>query len=284
MAHSGPVMGSGSRLVPSVAAALAAFALVVALAGGGLFFFFLVVAVQSGCGCTSTPSPYAGGPTPTPLPVSESQAAAAARPFTGISMTATYWGTAAGEPIYELSGSGTYGFVDGETGRVLQVFELDEMPDSDATAVTAPAAQAAGAAYLRAAGVSTIGTTVSVVLQYRASIAFYDAVWSDAASGGFSFEVLVSPSTGVVFAFVDLGFAPKVKLAPPVVGSAASARLAQASSYAAGQAPGSPPDFQVVTGTSGEPLFSWWIGYNDGVLSVDAETGQVAIVKWISSR
>ncbi|MGA3029575.1 MAG: hypothetical protein ABSE58_02400 [Candidatus Limnocylindrales bacterium] len=282
MAQSGPSRVGRSRTGPRIAAIAAAIACLMLLAGVATVALIAGLA-PGGCACTSTPSPYAGGPTPTPLPISDSHAAAATRPFTGVTMTASYWGAAAGEPIYELTGGNKYAFVDAETGRVLEVFDVDQLPAADAITITAASAQAAATAYLREAGVGTVGLTASVALQHRASTAFYDVTWPEAADY-VTPEVLVNATTGSVFAYDDLGFAPKVKLAPPVLSSAAALALAQASIYAVGQATGSPPDFQVVPGTSGEPLLSWWVGFNDGVLSVDAATGQVAIVKWASSR
>jgi hypothetical protein len=124
---------------------------------------------------------------------------------------------------------------------------------------------------------------VSIVLQRRASIAFYEVVWSVARDDS-SFEVLTNPASGAAFAYVDLGFAPEIRLSPPIVGSGAAARLAQASSYSASEAVTFPPECELGYGASGEPVFSWMVGFSDAVLKVDAVTGAVAVAKWDSSR
>lgn len=236
---------------------------------------------QPACGCASMPSPYSGGASPTPWPVSADQAAAEGKHFTGTEMIASEWSPNTAE-LYELRAVQTYGFVYGETGRVLEVFGLDRMPTLDPVTVTAGEAQTAASAYFEQAGVNTVGTTTSVQLQNRLSVTFYDLVLKDADGTG-RLELFVNASTGIVFAFEDLGFGPKFSLALPIVGPTTAANLAQGSTYAAGE-PAMSTDFEVTAGTAGEPAFQWLVGFNDGVLSVDAVTGEVAVLKWRTLR
>jgi hypothetical protein len=237
--------------------------------------------VRPGCGCTSMSSPYSGGGSPAPWPVTASQAAAEGKRFAGSEMVAAEWSPNTAQ-LYELRAVQTYGFVDGETGGLLEISRLDRMPTLDAVTVTPDAAQAAARAYLEQAGMRTVGMTSSVQLQNRASMTYYDVVWKDADGTG-RLEVFVNTSTGTVFAFEDLGFGPKFSLAMPIVGATAASNLAQASTYAAGE-PAMSTDFEVMAGLAGEPAFGWTVVFNDGVLNVDAVTGEVAILKWSALR
>lgn len=272
MRQSRPARATRFHLARALVGTLAAVALLSLLCVG-----FVAVNVHTACGCTSTPTPYAG-PTPTPLPVSAGQAAAAARPFTSVAVAAADWAAAPESPIYELAAEDSYAFVDGETGRVLEVFELDRMPGSDAVPITPASAQAAAASYLERAGVKAVASDGSVTLRQRASIAFYDVRWAKTANSAIP-QVLVNPATGSVFAYNDLGFAPTAKLEPPVIGSAVAATLAGSSVLSHGQTADFGPEFQL---DASRP--SWMIGFNDGVLSVDAATGEVSVLKWASSR
>jgi hypothetical protein len=237
--------------------------------------------VPPACGCASMPTAYNGGPSPTPWPVSADQAAEVGRQFTGTQMIATAWSPEAAG-LYELRAVQSYAFVDGVTGRMLEVFLLDRMPTSDPVTVAAEDARAAASAYLERAGASTAGMSSSVRRADRSSVAYFDVVWKD-ASGSPGPEVLVNPTTGAVFGFADVDFAHKHGLGLPVVGQAVATLLAQGSSYAAGE-PAMSTDFEVMAGLAGEPAFGWTVVFNDGVLNVDAVTGEVAILKWSALR
>ena len=269
---SGPTAPRGRRRArPLIVATLIVAASIVLSGCAGLF-------VHSACGCTS--SPYKGA-SPTAWPVSASQAAATAQKFAGVVMRADQWEPSAG-PLYELTDGNSYASVDGETGRLLQSFRLDRMPTKDASTVVAADGLTAASAYLDNAGVSTIGLTTSVQSQTLKSIAYLDVTWQD-PDGTARLEVLVNASTGTVFGFEDLGFGPKFSLAVPIVDQTAAMRLAQSSTFEAG-AQAMSTDFEVTPGGSGEPAFQWLVVFNDGVLSVDAATGEVASLKWSSLR
>lgn len=269
-----PARSEATDLVKSLLKALAAIALCYL---GFILVFYVTVGVHAACSCASTPSPYNGGPTPTPLPVSPDQAAAAARPFTGVAVAANYWSATPENPVYQLSGGETHAFVDGRTGRVLEFFAVDRMPTSDAATITAPMAQAAATEYLVAAGAKVVGMG-TVMLQHRASIAFYDVTWPAMGDYGTP-EVLVNSATGSVFAFDDLTFAPEFKLKSPVISSAVAVKLAQGSGYAGGETANYGPELQPDLSSP-----SWMVGFDDGVLGVDAVTGEVSVMKWSSSR
>jgi hypothetical protein len=247
-----------------------------------LFAFPLLVG--SGCGCAATPSPRPPGWTPTPPPpVSPSDAAARASKFAGVSMEPSPdWTTVAGRPISEPTGNGAIGFVDGDTGAVLEVVMENQLPVSDATSASADAARGAAETVLARGGVTTVGLTESAKLVRRASVAFYDLTWSEPGAAIPALEVLVNSSSGAVFAYRDLRSG--VDLSAPVFGYAAAASLARASSYASGETPDAAgsvdSDMQVDLGSPDGHMWTWTVVFPDGVLFVDAETGDVWIGKW----
>ncbi len=269
---SGPTAPRGRRRArPLIVATLIVAASIVLSGCAGLFG-------HVACGCASTASPF-NGASPTAWPVSASQAAATAQKFAGVVMRADQWEPSAG-PLYELTDGNSYASVDGETGRLLQSFRLDRMPKNDAGTVAAADGLTAASAYLDNAGVSTIGLTTSVQSQTLKSVAYLEVTWQD-PDGTARLEVLVNASTDTVFGFEDLGFGPKFSLAVPIVEQTGAMGLAQSSTFAAG-AQAMSTDFEVTPGGSGEPAFQWLVVFNDGVLSVDAATGEVASLKWQS--
>ncbi len=248
--------------------------------GLGVLILVAGFVVPPTCFCASTPTPDAGGPTPTPWPISGRQASANALSFTGLSMPATENGF--GEPMYALTDGTTYAFVDGWSGSVLEVFTLDRMPDPAAGGGDLDAALAAALSYLERAGMDLSGMTIVSQLRHVVSASFYAVVWTQ-ADGTLRHEVLVNPASGSVFAYSDLGFSPKHGLGVPVIGASTATTLAQASPYSAGETASYPPEF-LLYGGDGNAAGSWMVGFNDGVLSVDPVTGDVAVMKWSPSR
>lgn len=242
--------------------------------------------VGPACGCSSNPSPHPPGWTPTPPPpVSANDAATRASKLSGVSMTPNPdWATIAGTPVSEPKGEGTLAFVDGNSGTVLEVVVENQLPDSDAASVSTDAARGAAEAFLSRGGVTTDGLTAQTQLVHRASVAFYDLTWSAADSAKTALEVRVNSASGAVFAYRDLRSG--VEVTAPILGHGAAMQLAAASSYASGESPmaeESPgPDVQLDLGAPDGHEWTWPVVFPDGVLFVDAVTGDVWVAKWSS--
>jgi hypothetical protein len=70
---------------------------------------------------------------------------------------------------------------------------------------------------------------------------------------------------------------------PPVSHYLAALRLAMSSGQAAGETPYSvsqEPDWQVYPGSPDDHDFLWYVVFQDGVLAVDAASGEVWVMKW----
>lgn len=192
------------------------------------------------------------------------------------------WLTISGRPIYQPQGNGAYGFVDGDTGVVVQVVMVNDLPASDAVAISAEAARRAAETVLARGGMTASGMGVQTQLVQRASVAFYDVTWSDAATSKPALEVLVNAASGSFFVYRD--GRSSVDVGIPVLGFAAAAKLAGASSYARGETPGAAApdvsDIQVLPGSEDRHPWAWTVVFPDGVLFVDAATGEVWVGKW----
>jgi hypothetical protein len=132
--------------------------------------------------------------------------------------------------------------------------------------------------------VSTDGFTAQTQLVHRASVAFYQVTWSAPGAGTPALEIRVNASTGAVFAYRDL--TSDVELTAPILGHGAAMRLAGESTYASGETPTaeeSPgPDVQLNLRAPDGHEWTWMVGFPDGVLFVDAVTGEVWVAKWSS--
>jgi hypothetical protein len=194
------------------------------------------------------------------------------------------WTTIAGTPVSEPKGEGTLAFVDGNTGAVLEVVLENKLPDSDTVSITADDASSAAAAFLSRGDVTTDGLIAQTPLVHDASVAFYDLTWAAEGAAKTALEVRVNSSSGAVFAYRDLR--SSVEVAAPILGYGAAMRLAGESTYAGGENPTaeeSPgPDVQLYFGAPDGHEWTWMVGFPDGVLSVDAVTGEVWVAKWSS--
>ena len=190
------------------------------------------------------------------------------------------WATVAERPIFEPMGDGVVAFVDGNSGTVLEVVLEKQLPDSDTVSVSSDAASSAAQAFLSRGGVTTDGLAAQTTLARGASVAYYDVTWSAPDAGKPALEIRVNASRGAVFAYRDLRAG--IELTAPIFGQSVAIRLAQESAYALGEAANAPemqdPDFQAY-GDS----WSWMVVFPDGVLTVDAVTGEVSVAKWSSA-
>jgi hypothetical protein len=250
-----------------------------------LIAFTVMVALPESCGCAATPT---HGPnwTPTPrLPISADEAAARASRFAGTSfLPAPNWALISGRFIYQPSGDGVFAFVDGNSGAVLEVVLEKQLPDSDTASVSAEAALGAAEAFLSRGGATADGLAAQTQLVRGAAVAYYDVTWSAPGAGKIALEVRVNASSRAVFAYRDLRSG--TELTAPMVGHAAAIRLAQESIYASGETPDAPemqdPDLQAYLDSPDGHAWTWLVGFPDGVLFVDAVTGEVSVGKWSS--
>jgi len=235
----------------------------------------------SACGCAATPTPRDPNWTPTPPPpVSPEDAAVRASRFAGVNLTPNLdWTSVAGRPLSEPYGGGAIAFVDGNTGAVLEVVLEKQLPDSDTASVSAEAALGTAEAFLSRGGATADGLAAQTQLVHGASVAYYDVTWSAPGAGKTVLEIRVNASSGAVFAYRDLRSG--IELSAPIVGRNAAIRLAQESTYASGETPDGPemqsPDLQAYLDS-----WTWTVGFPDGVLFVDAVTGEVSVGKWSS--
>lgn len=280
MAGSGGTPSGARRHWLKLTAALVVFLLVLFVPFGilaGLGFMSEPV-----CGCLPPPSPYPPGWTPTPAPpVSPEDAAARASRLAGVMMSAAPdWATIEGMPVSEPMGEGAFAFVDGNSGTVLEVVLEKQLPDSDTVSVSSDAASSAAQAFLSRGGVTTDGLAAQTTLALRASVAYYDVTWSAPGAGKPALEIRVNASSGAAFAYRELRAG--IELTAPNVGLAAAIRLAQQSTYASGETANAPemqdPDLLAYADS-----WSWMVVFPDGVLTVDAVTGDVSVAKWSSS-
>jgi hypothetical protein len=234
------------------------------------------------CACASPRDP-----SWTPPPVSGIEAGTYAAKVAGLpDMTADLTGSIQGRPLYQATGHNTLGFVDGESGIVLEVVAVDQMPDDATAAPPTAAAKAAAEAFMARTGLSVDGLTESSMLKTASGASAYDYKWTDSL-GSDEFEISVNPATQTVFAYVDLRM--QLQLTPPILGKAAATQLA----IAAHNVPGD----QVTSAefgidfSSGVQLSSWAVGLgvptatdpnvfaHGALIRVDAVTGETVIVK-----
>jgi hypothetical protein len=288
VSEGGASFGPGSRLRALVARALFVAAGSMVILATAPFGFTQLLAPA--CGCASTPT-HGPGWTPTPLPpVSPDRASRNASTLAGVDLTAQPdWWTQDGTPIFEPSADGVVALVDGNSGRVLAVVFERRLPESASVTASSATAGTAAAAFITAGGVAADGLEESTDLISGGAVAYYRATWTasvvaTAAKVTPALEVLVNASTGEPFAYRDRRSGLSIAL--PLIGWDLATRLAAASPQAFGEVPSAvtspPPELQLDVWTANSAVWTWWVGFNDGVLVVDAITGDVSVAKWSS--
>ena len=160
----------------------------------------------------------------TPPPVSSVEAATYAARVAGLSaMTAEFAGSFQGRSIYQATAPKTLAFVDGESGVVLEVVAIDQMPNEVTTESPTTAAKTAAEAFLARTSLNTDGLAMASKIKTSAGVSAYDFTWSDSL-GSAKFLISVNPVTGSVFAYADLRMG--LPLALPLVGQARATQLA----------------------------------------------------------
>jgi hypothetical protein len=271
---------------PRLEARVALVALVASLSAVGL----LVVAGSQGtgpleglqpqCACASTRDPN-WTPSPTP-PVSLARAASAASRIVGVEMSpAQDWYSIDDVAVSMPTAGATLALVRGDDATVLEVVVRDRLPASDSVAVGEAAARASAEAFVSRAGIDLGASHESSALERPAGVPFYQVAWASGEAEP-SYEILVNASSGQVFAFVRFGTGVRPP-APPVLAYQAAVRLAVGSSEAAGETPwpiDREPELQLYPGSPDGHDWTWQVGFSDGVLAVDAASGEVWIMKW----
>jgi hypothetical protein len=220
----------GSAKDPSAPRAFlgcAAFALVPLALGIAGVFVLANVLPHGACGCASTPDPNW-----TPPPVSSQQAVNAAAKFAA--------GGAAAQPIgldtwlfdldrdqaaYLVSSPTVDAVVDGRSAMVLEYVSVEAMPDTDIATVSSDAAITTAETFLADRGVGTAGMTVAVERHAAGGTSAYFVTWAGTGKDAAGVSVLVNPSSGAAFAFVDQRSG--VHMVAPTIGATAAAKLAQ---------------------------------------------------------
>jgi hypothetical protein len=246
-----------------------ALAPILALGLPGLF--------SQSCGCAAPPTSPPPGWTPTPPPpISISRAEEIASAFMGAPMRSQYgdWTEFDGQPVLVTTGPTSFAYVDGNTGAVLAAFFVPELLSDAAAAVSAEEARQAAADFLARAGVSADGMTAAVQPRTTGGLPYFDVSWTAGGASSPAFEALVNASSGRVLAYRDLRSAV---IETPIIGWSAAKALAEASPLAGGEIASEGGLDNLL---SDGPHWTWQVGFNDGVLSVDAVTGEVRLAKW----
>ena len=190
------------------------------------------------CGCASTPDPNW-----TPPALTADEAATTASKFsagrTGTSSTSasglqsslTY--VAPDHPAYLVAGPLVSALVDAETDMVLEWVLVDSIPNGNDVSVAKDKAQAAAATFLSDRTRDTTGLVPTTELRSGAATSAYLVSWTVQSSNQPGMSVLINPSSGVPFAFVD--GRTGVTLAPPTIGAEQAGRLALATVPLPGQ-------------------------------------------------
>jgi hypothetical protein len=238
----------------------------------------------SGCGACACTNPLDNSWTPPPI--TANQAASSAAKYAGVpSMSAELAVGPSGRWWYRATTADIVAFVDGVSGVVIEIVIQDQMPNDATVTVATVHAQAVAEALLRRAGLGTEGLAETTRLVDGGGVAAYEASWAD--SGVARLRVLVNPSTGAVFAFVDLRAQPD--LTPPIIGRTRAAGLAISALGIAGERVLSAELAITFTETGQESAWEVGLGipsatqadvYEHGALvSVDAITGLATIIK-----
>jgi hypothetical protein len=253
-----------------------------ALGLGGLILVAGFI-VPPACGCAATPTRPPGW---TPWPVSLDQAVDTASRLTDsrIERGWTYERTISGRPMYQAQGLASVAYVDAGSGAVLEAIIEDQLPETDATPVSISSARSAAESFLARSGADAASLAEGARLIHGPITAYYDVTWTGNGAVKPSLEIFVNSSSGRVFAYRDLRTG--LELAVPVIGQAEAVTLAGGSDPAGGVSPNpgenSEPFQHLYDGFDGQTAHQWhWeVYFPDGLIGVDAETGEVWVIAW----
>jgi hypothetical protein len=119
------------------------------------------------------------------------------------------------------------------------------------------------------------GLSESAQVVRRAGVAAYEVQWNPAEKDATTFVVWVNPSSGSVFAFIDLRM--QLGLTAPIVGRDRATELAIAALGVPGETVTSAE--LVIDFTTGSQSSVWQVRFVSRTVRVDAVTGETTIVK-----
>src|SRR5450759_4452569 len=229
------------------------------------------------CGCTAT-----ADPNWTPQPITAQQAAFYAAKVAGRasgtiddpSMSAVPISGPNGRDFYQATAADFVALVDSTSGSVVEVVLEDQLPNDAIVSASASDARTAAEAFMQRAG-NLEGLSESAQVVRRAGVAAYEVQWNPAEKDATTFVVWVNPSTGSVFAFVDLRI--QHNLAAPLVGRERATALAITALGVPGETVTSAE--LAIDFTTGSQSSVWQVGFVSRTVRVDAITGETTIVK-----
>jgi hypothetical protein len=267
-AHGEPRSRILVRLVPLLAGSI--------LVASALLGASFVIFAAPGCACTSPPTHPPGWTASPPPALSIVQAEEAASRVVGEPVRNPYhaWGEFDGAPVLMTRNVDAIAYVHGNTGAVLTVIYLNALPSDRENDLSGDIARAHAADWLARAGVPTAGMTATAESRRGGRITYFAVGWTPQGAAAPSVEVLINGISGDVFAYRDLR---SIAIPVPVIAQRTAVEFAEASPLSRGEAASLGGNDDLVW--DGEH-WSWQVGFNDGTLSVDAETGEVVQLKW----
>jgi hypothetical protein len=265
----------------------------VALVGGMAVLLLVLVGTAAiyamateSCGCASTPTRPPGW---TPWPTSLDAAVSRVSRMAGASAERAWSGevTLFGRPFYWVEGLETAGYVDANTGEVVEMIRKDLLPDDATVAVSVDSARHIAERLVTAAGATTGELDETATVERVATIAFIRVTWTRSGVAGPSLSVFVNAASGGVFAYRD-GSAG-ITMQVPVIGHQAAMRLASQSAWLNGTTPDPAsqplPEFSALDGNAAAAdghEWSWFVSVplpDTNYVNVDAATGEVYVYR-----
>jgi hypothetical protein len=246
----------------------------------------LVVMTDVGCVCAATPTRPPGW---TPWPTSLDAAVSRVSGMAGASVERSWSGevTLFGRPFYWVEGMAAAGYVDANTGGVVEMVRKDLLPDDATVAVSVDSARNSAERLVTAAGATTGELEETATVERVATVAFIHVAWTRPGAAGPSLSVFVNAASGDVFAYRD--DSAGIMLEVPVIGHQAAMRLASRSSWLSGATPDPAfqplPEFSALDSNAAAAdghEWSWFVSVplpDTNYINVDAATGEVYIYR-----
>jgi hypothetical protein len=265
----------------------------VALLGGAALLLVLLVGAATlyamtteNCGCAATPTRPPGW---TPWPTSLDAAVSRVSRLAGASVEGSRSSelTVFGRALYWVEGLEAAGYVDANSGKVVEMVRKDLLPDEATVAVAVDSARNTAERLLTAAGATTGELEETATVERVATVAFIRVTWTRSGAAGPSLSVFVNAASGGVFAYRD--DSAGISLQTPVIGHRAAMRLASRSSWLNGATPDPAaqplPEFLALdsnlAAADGHD-WSWFVSVplpDTNYVNVDAATGEVYIYR-----
>jgi len=243
----------------------------------GAVVLSLLPVTVSGCGITCACAATAD-PNWTPEPITAQEAAISGAKAAGRgtvddpSMTAVPISGPNGRAFYEATSANTLALVDSTSGSVLEVVLEDQLPNDATVSASASDARTAAEAFMQRAG-NLEGLSESAQVVRRVGVAAYEVQWNPAEKDATTFVVWVNPSSGSVFAFIDLRM--QLNLTAPIVGRDKATELAIAALGVPGETVTSAE--LAIDFATGSQASAWQVSVGGETVRVDAASGLASI-------